>query len=61
VASGGTCAYNVNGAPQGTSTSFTLRLRPGTYAVTCKPEGQPVKSKTVKVQGGRTSFVTFKL
>ena len=61
VAVGGTCAFSVNGAGKGTSSSLSLSLKPGTYAVTCRPASGATKSKSVTVKSGEKAMAAFKL
>jgi serine/threonine-protein kinase len=61
VAVGGSCAFSVNGAGKGTSSSLSLSLKPGTYAVTCKPSNGATKSKSVIVKSGEKAMAAFKL
>lgn len=61
VATGGSCAFSVNGASKGTSSSIKVNVPPGTYSITCKPASGSAKSKSVKVESGKTAFAAFKL
>ncbi|MEP7120869.1 MAG: serine/threonine-protein kinase [Byssovorax sp.] len=61
VAVGGSCAFSVNGAGKGTSSSLSLSLKPGTYAVTCRPASGATKSKSVTVKSGEKAMAAFKL
>jgi serine/threonine-protein kinase len=61
VAVGGTCAFSVNGASKGTSSSLKLSIKPGTYSVTCAPSSGSSKSKSVTVTSGGTAMAMFKL
>ncbi len=61
VAVGGTCAFSVNGAGKGTSSSLSLSLKPGTYSVTCRPASGATKSKSVNVKSGEKAMAAFKL
>lgn len=61
VAMGGTCAFSVNGAGKGTSSSIRVALPPGRYTVTCKPSSGAAKSKSVAVTSGGTAMATFRL
>lgn len=61
VASGGTCAFSVNGSSKGSGASIKVSVAPGTYSVTCKPSGGGTKSKSVTVKSGQTAFAAFKL
>lgn len=61
VAVGGSCAFAVNGASKGTSASIRIAVKPGTYSVTCKPEGGVPLMKNVTVKPGETSMTAFKL
>jgi len=61
VATGGSCAFSVNGSSKGTSSSIKVSVAPGTYSVTCKPSGGSAKTKSVTVKSGATAFAAFKL
>jgi serine/threonine-protein kinase len=61
VAVGGTCAFSVNGASKGTTSTLKLSLKPGTYSVTCAPSTGSSKSKSVTVTSGGTAMAMFKL
>ncbi|HEY4122326.1 MAG TPA: serine/threonine-protein kinase [Byssovorax sp.] len=61
IAVGGNCAFSVNGASKGTSSSLRVALKPGTYSVTCKPSDGASKSKSVTIKTGETSMAAFKL
>lgn len=61
VAVGGTCAFSVNGASKGTTSTLKLSLKPGTYSVTCAPSTGASKSKSVTVTSGSTAMAMFKL
>jgi serine/threonine protein kinase len=61
VAMGGSCAFSVNGASKGTSSSLRVALAPGKYSVTCKPATGSAKSKSVVVKSGETAMTTFRL
>jgi serine/threonine-protein kinase len=58
---GGSCAFSVNGASKGTSTSLKLSLKPGAYTVLCRPSSGASKSKSVTVKSGETAMAAFKL
>lgn len=61
LAVGGSCAFSVNGAGKGTSSSIRLALKPGNYSITCRPATGATKSKSVTVKAGETAMATFKL
>lgn len=61
VAVGGNCAFSVNGDSKGTSSSIRIPLKPGTYSVTCKPDGGAARSKSVTIKSGETMMTSFKL
>ncbi|MDI1443898.1 serine/threonine-protein kinase [Polyangium sp. 6x1] len=61
VAVGGTCAFSVNGASKGTTSTLKLSLSPGTYSVSCKPASGATKSRSVAIKGGETAMAMFKL
>jgi serine/threonine-protein kinase len=61
VAVGGTCAFSVNGASKGTSSTIKISVKPGTYSVTCAPSSGSSKSKSVTVTSGGTAMAMFKL
>jgi serine/threonine-protein kinase len=58
---GGSCAFSVNGASKGTSSSIRVALAPGKHSVTCKPSSGAAKSKSVVVKSGETAMATFRL
>jgi eukaryotic-like serine/threonine-protein kinase len=60
VATGGNCAFSVNGASKGTSASVKLALPAGTYSVACKRASGEAISKSVTVKEGQAAFATFK-
>jgi eukaryotic-like serine/threonine-protein kinase len=60
VVTGGSCAFSVNGASKGTSSSIKLQMPPGDYSITCKPSSGAAKSKSATVKSGQTAFITFK-
>jgi len=57
---GGFCSVTVNGAGVG-STPTQASVPAGTVSVTCRPESGPAQSQSVKVEPGKTAFVTFVL
>jgi len=61
VAVGGTCAFSVNGAAKGTTSTLKLSLAPGTYSVSCKPASGATKSRSVAIKSGSTAMAMFKL
>jgi eukaryotic-like serine/threonine-protein kinase len=61
IAVGGSCAFIVNGAGKGVSSTLRMPLKPGTYTVMCKPESGASKSKSVVVRSGETAMATFRL
>jgi serine/threonine-protein kinase len=61
VAVGGACAFQVNGASKGTSSSLRLSLKPGSYSVVCRPPTGATKAKSVTVRSGETAMAAFKL
>jgi len=61
IAVGGTCAFSVNGAAKGTTTTLKLSVKPGTYSVSCKPASGGTKSRSVRVKSGATAMAMFKL
>lgn len=61
IATGGTCAFSVNGAPKGTTNSLKLSVPPGNYNVTCTPSSGASKSRSVTVKSGSTAMAMFKL
>jgi serine/threonine-protein kinase len=64
IAVGGLCAFTVNGAPKGTTSTLKLSLKPGSYSVTCTPlsgASGGSKSRSVTVTGGGTATAVFKL
>lgn len=60
VAVGGTCAFTVNGAAKGTTSTLTITVAPGTYTVGCTANGA-LKTRDVTVASGETSMAMFKL
>jgi serine/threonine-protein kinase len=61
VAVGGNCAFAVNGASKGTSSTLKVSLKPGSYTVTCRSSSGATKSKGVTVRSGETAMAMFKL
>lgn len=62
VAIDGTCAFSVNGAAKGTTSTLKLSLPPATYLVQCKPTaGGVTQSRTVDLKSGETAMAMFKL
>ena len=61
VAVGGACAFQVNGASKGTSSSLRLSLKPGSYSVVCRTPTGATKAKSVTVRSGETAMAAFKL
>jgi eukaryotic-like serine/threonine-protein kinase len=61
VAVGGSCAFSVNGASKGNQSTLRVPLKPGSYAVTCKPASGAAKSRSVTVKSGETAMAMFKL
>lgn len=61
IAVGGTCAFSVNGAAKGTTTTLKLSVKPGSYSVSCKPASGGTKSRRVRVKSGATAMAMFKL
>lgn len=59
VSVGGPCAFSVNGASKGTTSSVRLSLKAGAYTVTCKSKSG-AKSKAVVVKAGETAMAMFK-
>jgi serine/threonine-protein kinase len=58
---GGSCAFSVNGASKGTTSTLKMSVKPGTYSVTCAPSSGASKSKSVTVSSGGTAMAMFKL
>lgn len=61
VAVGGTCAFSVDGASKGTTSTLKVQVKAGTHSVTCKPSTGATKSKSVTVASGGTAMAMFKL
>lgn len=62
VAVNGTCAFSVNGAAKGTTSSLKISLAPGSYLVECKPSGGgATKSRTVTIKSYETAMAMFQL
>jgi serine/threonine-protein kinase len=61
VAVGGTCAFSVNGAAKGTTSTLKVSMAPGTYSVSCKPASGATKSRSVTIKSGETAMAMFKL
>jgi serine/threonine-protein kinase len=61
VAVGGSCNFAVNGATKGSGSTLRVALKPGTYAISCKPESGAAKSKSVQIKSGETTMASFKL
>ncbi len=62
VAVDGTCAFYVNGASKGTTSTLKMSLAPGAYLVECKPTGGgATKSRSVTLKSGETAMAMFQL
>ena len=61
VAVGGSCTFSVNGASKGTQSTLRVPLKPGKYAVSCKPASGSAKSRSVTVKSGETAMAMFKV
>ena len=62
IASGGSCAFSVDGSPKGSGGSASVQVPAGKHSVTCKPVGGGgTKSGSVNVKAGETSILTFRL
>ena len=61
VAVGGSCAFSVNGASKGTTSTLKVSLKPGSYTVSCRPASGAAKTKSVTISSGSTSMAMFKL
>lgn len=61
IASGGTCAFSVDGASKTKGSSLSLDLPAGKHTVTCKPTSGAAKSRGVTIKPSETSMLTFKL
>jgi serine/threonine-protein kinase len=61
VAVGGACAFSVNGASKGTTSTLKVSMAPGTYSVSCKPASGATKSRSVTIKSGETAMAMFKL
>jgi serine/threonine-protein kinase len=61
VATGGSCAFAVNGASKGTTSTLKIPLKPGSYSVSCKPASGATKSRSVTIKSGETTMAMFKL
>ncbi len=61
IASGGSCAFSVDGAGKGSGSSLSVSLPAGKHSVTCKPTSGSAKSRTVTIKANETSMLTFKL
>ncbi|MBK6512934.1 MAG: serine/threonine protein kinase [Polyangiaceae bacterium] len=61
IASGGTCAFSVDGAGKSSGSSLSMELPAGKHTVTCKPTSGTAKSRGVTIKPGETSMLTFKL
>ncbi len=61
IASGGSCAFSVDGASRGKSSSLSMSLPVGNHTVVCKPTSGPAKSRSVAIKKDQTAMLTFKL
>lgn len=61
IASGGSCAFSVDGGGRGSGSSLSVKLPAGSHTVTCAPSSGAAKSRGVKIKPGETSMLTFKL
>ena len=61
IASGGSCAFSVDGGSKGSGSSLSVSLPAGKHSVTCKPSSGSAKSRSVTIKANETSMLTFKL
>lgn len=61
IASGGSCAFSVDGAGRGSGSSLSVSLPAGSHTVACKPSSGSAKSRSVTIKPDETSMLTFKL
>jgi serine/threonine-protein kinase len=61
IASGGSCAFSVDGSARGSGSSLSVSLPAGNHTVVCKPTSGAAKSRSVSIKKDQTSMLTFKL
>jgi serine/threonine-protein kinase len=61
IASGGTCAWSVDGASQGTGNTFTVTTSVGPHTVSCTPPGQATRTQRKVVTADKPVMAIFKL
>lgn len=61
IASGGSCAFSVDGATKSSGSSLSVELPAGKHTVACKPTSGSTKSRGVTIKPNETSMLTFKL
>jgi hypothetical protein len=61
MATGGSCAFFVDGTPKGTTSKLNLQVKAGSHTVMCRPAAGAAKSRSVAVDGGGTALAVFKL
>jgi serine/threonine-protein kinase len=61
IASGGSCAFSVDGAGKASGSSLSISLPAGKHTVVCKPSSGAAKSRSVTIKPSETSMLTFKL
>jgi serine/threonine-protein kinase len=61
IAIGGSCAFAVDGAPQGNKSSIRVTVPVGPHTVSCSPKGKASRTQRVNVKPGKPGMATFRL
>ena len=60
IATGGSCAFSVDGASKGSGSSLSVSLPAGKHTVVCKPASGAAKSRGATIKPNETTMLTFK-
>jgi serine/threonine-protein kinase len=60
IATGGSCAFSVDGASKGSGSSLSVSLPAGKHTVVCKPTSGAAKSRGATIKPNETTMLTFK-
>ncbi len=61
IASGGTCAWAIDGRAAGHGSSVTVEVALGDHVISCTPHGRATRSQIKHVEAGRPAMALFKL
>jgi serine/threonine-protein kinase len=61
MATGGSCAFFVDGTSKGTTPKLSLQVKAGHHTVMCRSATGAAKSRSIPVEGGKTALAVFKL